>query len=642
MRNELRYAWLCCLIALILGIVNGGCKRNDPVAVLQLKQGEVLGATLKASQIWKGVAVGASFYLGDALRTKHAAEALLDLDDNSKLRVRQDTTIRFASTRPPKGSHAFDVDTGEVLLEAGADGLVLSTSIGVARLEAHGQVIIRRAENGVQFNVTVGRAQFESQQGTEIVEAGKSYFVNVGSAVLESGTQDAGKPEPSAVPSSDGSALPSAETQLGLEATVTGNGVTQRLSGTRAFQALPPGTVRIPLGTTLRVARGSAVQTVRGGAKMSMTGAGTYLVGGGDAPIEVQQGKLAVAGATRIVVPGGTIETANDAAASVESLNKGRTLVRVGRGSATVISKKGTTSVSAGQEATLGSDGAMKLAGKSLDYADISAEVGESFMIHDPKPPTAIRFHFGSRCPSGGVIRVRGRAGAMFATGEHSAALALGKGRHEYALHCLNDGGQSDAAVAGGTLTVLRDAGTRPVPTTPPSTSVTVDGRSYTVMYQNQLPRVSVVWSNAPEGATYTLKVVSRHGTKTFMSTSPSHTFASGALPEGRHTVSFEGGGKFSRQTDIEIVFDNAAPMATLTTPTEAKLGQDGEITIAGVAQPGWTVEVGGQKIAQDAKQRFNQGIKLQATTDHAVGIRLTHPTRGTHVYVRRMARGHD
>lgn len=630
------------LLAMTLLGVCSGCRRDEALAKLETKTGEVLGASAKDANAWRVVTVGAVFFLGDALQTKHTTEALLGLDDGSKLRVRQDTIVRFAKSRPGKGSQAFDVDTGEVLLEAGTDGASFATSIGLARLARHSQVVIRRTTGGIQFDVTVGKALFESPDGSETVEAGRSFFINVGRAVVESAAGDAGVH----VTSSGSSPEPTADVPVvtgegALNGTVAGNGVSLRLAAGQLFQPIPPGSARIPRGTTVRVERGSSVALEHQGATMSLSGAGTYLIGTGDSPVQLQNGSLSISGPTRIVVPGGVIETSSQTLAAVETAGNSRMRIRVGKGAASVVTAKGNTRILAGQEATVGGDGATAVAGQGLTYADITAAIGETFVVHDPKPPTAIRFQFASHCPTGGVVRVKGRSGGQFASGEGSAALAFGPGRHEYFLHCLDEYGQVDSAAARGVVTVLSDAGTRTVPTSPPSTAVNVDGRNYTVMYQNQLPRVTVVWPNAPASANYTLKVESRGATKTYTSAAASYTFASGGLPEGRHTLAFEGGGKVSRYTGVEIAFDNAAPMASLSTPSESTLGQGGELVIAGVAQPGWSVEVDGQKVTQDGTQRFSQGFKVPAT-ERAIGVRLTHPTRGTHIYVRRATRNHD
>jgi hypothetical protein len=634
------------LVSLLFALLFSGCKacsRSPALAILDSKQGDVKRNEAVERNVWKFADVGAAFGIGDALRTASAASALLSLEGGGKLQVRPDTTIRFQNRRPSSKSKDFDVETGQVLLEAGDQDLLLATGIGVARIEPNGSILIRRTADGVRFDVTVGRARFESGDTTQTVEPGQSYVVSVGRAVVEKTEQpDAGTSRVAIVEQADAGAETPADVENGVSARVTGNGVILKDLSDQTWKSVAPGAAQIRPGATVRVHAGSTVELERGSAKVALSGVGSYTVkGNSDALVELQSGNLSVSGATRIVVPGGIIETADGSVAALETLGKTRTRVRVSQGSAKLIGGRASTKVSAGEEATLSADGSTQLEGRGLAYFDITADAGESFVVHDPKPPTAVRFLFGSRCSAGGTIRIGSKNGGQFASGESSAALGFGVGRSDYALYCLGDDGPASRPVARGTMTILRDAGTRPVPTTPPSTSVNVDGRNYTVMYQNQLPTLTVVWPNAPQTSTFTLHVESRGGAKTYATSSPSHSFKSGALSEGHHTLYFEGGGRISRHTTVDITFDNAAPMASLLTPVDPEVGADGDVTVAGVAQPGWQVEIGGDKIAQDGQQRFSRRMQLP-TAERALAVKLVHPTRGVHIYLRRAARVHD
>jgi len=365
---------LLVLLTFVVGaLMNTGCSRcsrEEPVAKLESMQGDVRRSVAAHVGSWNPTAIGAVFLLGDGLRTAHAAEAVLGLDDGSKLRVRQDTTIRFSNRRPEGKKQAFDVEAGQVLVEAGPSELSLVTRLGIARVQANGKLLIHRSAEGLQYDVTVGLALFESSDGQQRVDAGQSYFVSVGAAIVELAHGDAGRPLASNPPMLDAAVAPTGVPEDGLPA-----------------------------------------------------------------------------------------------------------------------------------------HGSTRLEGRGLDYSDISAEAGESFVVHDPRPPTAIRLQFAGRCRAGGVIRVSSGSGAQFASGESSAALAFGAGRHNYTLHCLGDSGPTEATTAKGNITVLKDAGTRPVPTTPPATSISIDGREYTVMYQNQLPRIAIAWPHAPSAPNYTLHV---------------------------------------------------------------------------------------------------------------------------------------
>jgi hypothetical protein len=201
----------------------------------------------------------------------------------------------------------------------------------------------------------------------------------------------------------------------------------------------------------------------------------------------------------------------------------------------------------------------------------------------------------------------------------------------------MQDGVEGTATVTGK-ITVLADAGTRPVPKTAPSTFVDVNGRNYNVLYQHQLPQVTVRWSGAPDDATtFSVKRSSPGITRSYKSSSPTYTFRSGTLSEGTHQIYFEGGGRVSRRSSITIRFDNATPTASLQTPAHSGVGPGGSLPVVGMALPGWSVTVDGKPVGQDAGGRFS--VRATMPQDgRPTAVRLTHPSRGAHVYLRRPA----
>ena len=612
------------------------CNDDGVLATLQNREGSVDRDTKATQKVWSDAAVGATFSMGDAVRTRVAATALLVLDDGSQLSVRPKTVLRFSDSPPKAGEQGFDVETGEALLEVSDAGLVLRTSLGLARIEGKSQVLVRRTTEGVRFEVQVGRAVLETGDGkrTELGK-GEGIVVGVGAAVLDTpkpmASASASAPAPSEV------SEPAAPGAGDISGVVVGGGVSLKRPSAETFDVLAPGAVQVPTGSTVKVKKGSTLTLQSGGASAALAGNGTYLVGGaGGTLVQVQQGSVALSGGrTRIAVPGGVIVTSEGAAASVETLKQG-SRVRVLKNHISVDTQKGSERVEAGQEAVVTGDGGVKLEGRGLGYADIIVNSGESLVVHDPKPPTAVRILFQGACPEGGTVRVQGK-GQSFASGSGSVALPFAPGRHAYALHCLASDGTEGASVSQGTLTIVHDAGTRPMPQKPPSTGVEADGRSYTVMYQNQLPAVSLRWSKAPQGASFVLSHRSAAGQKSYKVSSASYSVRSGALPEGTHTFYFEGGGKVSRQTTVQIKFDNVAPTASLQTPVALNVRQGELVNISGVAQPGWSVEINGKSADLDGQQRFSQKAQMP-TDERALAVRLTHPQRGTHIYVRRAA----
>jgi hypothetical protein len=521
MKRSLIFVWIGSILFAFIVCGCKACNFNAAMATLRARQGQVQQALAASQAVFKEAAVGTKFHAGDALKTAHASNALLELEGGGTLQVRQDTLIRFALKRPTGKAHGLDVQTGQVLLEAGDSEVELATEVGLARIQAGGQMVIRRGPDGTYFDVTIGKAQFETNDGVTVVESGQSYVIGIGKAVVET-TEPPGR-----------------------DAGLTGK--------------KPPSDA------------GSSVQTA-----------------------EARDGA------------GAAGENANQD--DIDKLASGGSASGEGEG-------------------------------HGLAYADIVVDAGQSFTVHDPSPPTAIRFQFSGQCSTGALVKTAPHA--QSAGGKSSVALAFGSGRHGYSVYCLGDDGPSRTPVARGTVTVLRDAGTRPVPRTPPSTTLSVDGHNYTVMYQNQLPSITVVWQNAPSASAYNLHWESKSGSKTATSSAPSYTFRSGTLLEGHHDVYFEAAGRFSRHTGVTVQFDNAAPTASLLTPADQTASTSGEMTISGVAQPGWQVEIGGVSVDQDAQQRFTQKLQLP-TSERAVVVKLTNPARGTHYYLRRAARAHD
>jgi hypothetical protein len=165
---------------------------------------------------------------------------------------------------------------------------------------------------------------------------------------------------------------------------------------------------------------------------------------------------------------------------------------------------------------------------------------------------------------------------------------------------------------------------------------VVADGRTYTVLYQNRLPRIELSWEGGSSGSGLELIHEEEGGSRQSIPLSePTHVFEPGKLAEGRHVFHFKGGGKLSRRTPVVIAFDNAAPTASLNTPAQLPAGPGEPVTISGTVLPGWDVEVEGKRPEQDGQGRFSLPTLLP-TERRALAVWLSHPSRGTHVYLRR------
>ncbi|HKY37274.1 MAG TPA: FecR family protein [Polyangiaceae bacterium] len=259
---------------------------------------------------------------------------------------------------------------------------------------------------------------------------------------------------------------------------------------------------------------------------------------------------------------------------------------------------------------------------------DLALGPGDSLIIHDPKPPTAIGFS-SSRCSDLLVLEVGAKKRETIGVGRVSAAFPAGNQR--YRLRCNAD----KQPFAEGTINVLRDAGSRRLSSAAPVNRIDTDGRRYTILYQNLLPKLSVRWPNPPAAGPFALTLRSQGKTRTFNSATANQGLQSGTLGEGSHELWFEAGGQRSRTTTVVVQFDNAAPTASISAPAEQGFARGATVAVAGMALPGWSVSVAGKELGQDAQQRFSADVQTPGDV-RGLLIRFSHPQRGVHHYLRR------
>jgi len=260
--------------------------------------------------------------------------------------------------------------------------------------------------------------------------------------------------------------------------------------------------------------------------------------------------------------------------------------------------------------------------GDGVSVADLVVTAGDTFTVHDPKPPTRVGVAFDNVC-HGGPAELR--TGKLKTQAQHVARLQLSAGRHEYVVRCLDD---LSRVAQSGTITVLSDAGTRNLPTFAPSANVSTDGRQYTVLYQHRLPQVHVTWPNAPSASSYTLQLDGRS------ITTQAPAYSLNNLARGTHQLTFSAVSsppRKSRTTTVSVVYDAQAPTARVAIPPG---GYDAgsPVDVAGQALPGWTVSVAGKQLEVDGQRRFSARVTPQAS----LPITFSHPSHGTHYYLRR------
>ncbi len=258
-----------------------------------------------------------------------------------------------------------------------------------------------------------------------------------------------------------------------------------------------------------------------------------------------------------------------------------------------------------------------------VGYADLVALAGASFVIHDPRPPTAVGFPIAKLCNGGAELTSGDRR-----TGDRRQVnLTFPVGTHRYEIRCLT---APETVAASGSIRVLQDAGTRKLPSFAPTAQVTTDGRRYTVLYQYRLPVVTVSWPSAPPAKAYRLMIDGR----TVRTSKPAHTVS--GLRRGTHTFTYSAvdSPRQSRTSTVEVVFDTQAPAARLSEPSVGVDAQ-GTAVVNGQAMPGWQVSVAGKPLDVSGENTFSVRMDSGATV---LPIQVSHPSRGTHYYLRRSA----
>jgi ferric-dicitrate binding protein FerR (iron transport regulator) len=619
-----------------LALTSAGCKGCQkgppPLAILSASVGTVTRDHAANPKQWAPAAVGETFFLGDAIKTESAATAKLTLANGTSLSLKEASLLRFMDSKPTENN--FTVELGEVMVQAGTEPLRFASRIGLAILEPGASMIITQDGKKMRYEVMIGTASF-AVDGADPVKMvpGQRIQVDLETALIERMDEETKPAEPTKVAGAE-----KPEPQQGdIAATVTGKRVRYRSTLSDEWAAMDPGVHTVGSGGIFDIPAKASVRVARGREAATMHGHGQFRLGGADGLVEATLGRVSVdrhSGETVIVVPGGSITVKADTGVGDVAVDANHSSqLRMREGSATVKSASGSDEISAGETLKMDAQGRMQIDGRGPEVADISVAAGESFVVHDPSPPTVVQVKFPKNCGDGGRLRigasrvVNPRKGA-----DTSAMVSLTAGSHNYEIVC---GGVPQGK---GTIQITRDEGTADLPRLAPATIVDVDGRKYTILYQNLLPEIRVSWPKAPKAAQYELVLTSGTSKKTFPTTKPKYVFKSSSITEGNHSFVFrtlDAGATASPETTVKIRFDNAAPAAVVRAPQNRKFKAGETVDVAGSALPGWVVTAQGSPLALDPNRRFSG--QVQSTVDQrALAIRFEHRERGVHYYLRR------
>ncbi|MBN2192182.1 MAG: hypothetical protein JW751_05150 [Polyangiaceae bacterium] len=631
----MRAAILCLLAVLLTLAPLTGCRCSKAPAVAELVKmdGTVERDFAGHERNWSPAAPGARFQMGDGIRAAAASHATLALAGEARLLVSPGGSIRFLP-HGPLGYLVLDVEVGEAVLETSGQRVRVSSSFGQVVIDPQSRVVMERSDKALSYSVELGKITL-GEEGPSAVEvgAGQGISVELGGVILE--PVALGSAAVASTSAAASATLPPPPQEI--VATTRGNGAQHRVPGVQAWQPLPAGESRLAPGTGVRVTGKTQVSIQRGEAHAELT-QGEFVIGLPGGTLVQASGPVRLsASGSAVTVPGGVIvpKGSADTTAEIELGADQSARVRVLLGAVELRGAR-TDEARGGETGTLSAKGEVEITGRAPSPANLVINGGDSCTVHDPTPPTVVGFRLGGRCPKGAIVEVSGQS---FASQEEPATAPFAIGSLPYRVRCLTRKGPDPTPVAKGTVVVVRDSGQKTIASyAAPSSHVNTDGRRYTVLYQNQLPQVSIGWATAPAATSFTL-VLTGPLNKKVTSGSAQASFPSGSLPEGTYQVYFEAAmdpPRRSRSTTIALRFDNATPTATIAGPLEVEPGA--KVPVTGTALPGWRVYLGDQELPLDPQQRF-AGEAESPTDGAALPIRFEHPTRGTHYYLRRTIR---
>jgi hypothetical protein len=631
--------WLVFVWLTFVALTFSHCRRSTALARLESRQNVVDRDERAHVGSWKSADVGAQFFVGDGVRTQARSTAGLRLSDGSALRLDENTMLRFLERHPGSTAPRVNLEFGGAELSARDEPMSIEAAFGSALLAKRGRIRVERSSEGVRFEVTIGSADVSTKQGTVLLRQGEPLSVDVTGAVTRDVTRASAREEnapalarEAAIPAPDGG---------GIAADVKGPGVRVRNRGEKDWRDLAPGTGSLPPGATLWIPADATVGVRRQRERTILRGPGEFELGTEGRPlVEAKSGSAALEANDEPVtlqVPGGTIVVDPRSRADLLLEERG-VRVSVSHGTVSLNGTRDRAELRAGEQAKLEREGSVQVLRRyGLSGADVIVGGETSFIVHDPEPPTVVGFPVEGRCPGTAIVELGrgGTAPATVGTGKVNAPLPAGV--HDYAVRCIPEDA-NQAPVLRGKIVVIRDSGTPRLPKFPADTTIDADGRRYSILYQSAMPRIVVRWPGAPAGSDFQLALLSESGRVRRVRTSgPAHTFAPGMVPEGTHQLTFEAPGKRSRPTTLVLRFDNAAPTASIVSPADKSFQRGQRVAVVGAALPGWQVTIGEMPLTLDAGYRFSGEITAP-TAQRALVVRLQHPQRGTHYYLRRGA----
>ncbi|MDX2089644.1 MAG: hypothetical protein SFX73_17445 [Kofleriaceae bacterium] len=620
-------------IALLLALA--ACGKKQPIAELTKADGPV--ERQPGTGAWTAALVGTKYFLGDAARTADGGAELVITGGAARIAMQPHTVLRFGGSKEANqiavelgavdlmGSGQYGLDVGDVKLTGGTVRIAAKAGGGSTVTLQMGDAVVT-SRSGQTFDLDIGGS---IDLGDVVVRTvADAQVVDAAVAVVDAAEPDA------APPIADGASF-----------AVTGKKVEILLPGETKWQALPEGAGALAKGAKIRLGAGSTAKLTSNGTTLDMAGSSRAgLSETGALMFETGSARASVPPSItgKVGVPGGEVVLEGTAQAGAEArldVNGREAEVAVLRGGARLVgSGGGTLELNRGETASVAKVGTIRVVEAIPGFYDFQLAVGNSALIHDPKGNTAIQFSFGGKCAEGGFIEMDRNAKfqtAKVSSGKDGANMMVGAGSWSYRLRCTKGGGDT-GAVASGRVTVLRDGGNRPIPKNAATNEIRADGRPWTVSYQSVLPSIAVPTKGT--GGVFKLHVASGGTSKVYEGKGPKIVIPSKDLAEG-NTYTFwleKDGVKDPKVSSFKFEFDNTTPQVYIQEPVNGKPWAE-EILVRGAVLAGWSASVNDANIPIDAQRRFTVRVP-KPTAARALSIRLSHPQRGVHYYLRRGA----
>lgn len=621
------------LVLTLLACACGG-KKGNAIAEVTKAEGPIEREAAGASGTWTGAKVGTQYFLGDAARTADKSAELKIVGSGALILMQPTTILRFGGKGGSRnisvemgaidltGTGAYALDIGEVTLSkqgtvritAGAGGKnIVELTLGAASVQTIGGgtidlVVGQAVEIGMEMDLTGGAIDAGVGSGAPIVDAG---VPDAPPAVIDAATS--------------------------VVATITGKKAEVQLPGETGFKPAE-GTVSLPPGAKLKLGAGTSANVVRGATTLELAGGSRIAVGPELAiSLETGGGKVTASAEGTVDLPGGAITLKGSPQGTAEARldAAAETKVTVTRGGARLTGEGNSVlDMNRGESATLKKNGVIRVIDAIPSYFDFRLAVGDTATIHDPKGATAVQFQFGGKCAQGGVVELdkdnRFRT-AKISSGKENANLMVEGGSWAYRLRCTS-GGSEGNAVASGRIAVKRDAGSRKLPPPQKPIPIDADGRTWRVSYQSVVP--SLIIGMKGTGSAFKLTLAQGGKAETFEASKGSVTVKGDSLKEGTYTYWFVVDGvKQPKSSTLIIDFDQTAPQVYIESPGNGKPWTT-PIEVKGAVMLGWSAAVEGITLPLDKQRRFKAAV--DAPPGQALAIRLSHPDRGVHYYLRR------